>query len=42
MNDICEVTCFDEEKVQKIQTSLEDKKLAVLVKFLKHYLKKQG
>ena len=27
MNDICEITCFDEEKVQKIQTSLVDKKL---------------
>ena len=27
MKDICEKTCFDEEKVQKIQTSLVDKKL---------------
>jgi DNA-binding transcriptional ArsR family regulator len=27
MKEICKKTCFDEEKVQKIQTSLVDKKL---------------
>ena len=35
MNDICKITCFDEEKVQKIQTSLEDKKIASISQIFK-------